>query len=53
MRLTRARADELCQKIMEKYEKLIPVDNYGHTIQEVYDMDRIVPRASTSTGTGA
>ena len=31
-------------EIMEKYEKLIPIDNYGHRIQEVYDMERIVPR---------
>ena len=44
MRLTRAKAEEICQKIMEKYEKLIPIDNYGHRIQEVYDMERIVPR---------
>ncbi len=44
MRLDRAKADELCQKIMEKYESLIPTDNYGKTIQEVYDMERLVPR---------
>ena len=44
MRLPRAKAEELCQKIMAKYEKLIPTDNYGKTIQEVYDMDRLTPR---------
>jgi hypothetical protein len=44
MRLDRAKADEVCQKIMEKYESLIPTDNYGKTIQEVYDMERLVPR---------
>ena len=44
MRLPRARAEEICQKIMEKYEKLIPTDNYGKTLQEVYDMERLVPR---------
>ena len=44
MRLSRAKAEEICQKIMEKYEKLIPIDNYGKHIQEVYDMDRLAPR---------
>lgn len=44
MRLTRAQAEELCQKIVAKYEELIPIDNYGKKLQEVYDMDRIVPR---------
>ncbi len=43
-RMTRAQADEICQKIMEKYEKLIPIDNYGKKIQEVYDMEHLVPR---------
>ena len=43
-RITRAQANEMCQKIMEKYEKLIPIDNYGKKLQEVYDMDRLVPR---------
>ncbi len=43
-RMTRAQAEEICQKIMEKYEKLIPIDNYGKKIQEVYDMEKITPR---------
>lgn len=43
-RLTREEANEICNKLLEKYEKLIPVDNYGLTIQEVYDMKKIIPK---------
>jgi hypothetical protein len=43
-RLTREQANEICGKLLEKYEGKIPVDNYGKKIQEVFDMDRLVPR---------
>lgn len=43
-RLTREKANEICIKLLEKYEDRIPVDNYGKKIQEVYDMDKIIPR---------
>ena len=43
-RLARDQANEICSRLLEKYEEKIHVDNYGKKIQEVYDMDRIVPR---------
>lgn len=43
-RISREEANEIVNKLLEKYEKDIPVDNYGYKIQEVYDMDKIVPR---------
>ncbi|MGB3995596.1 MAG: monomethylamine:corrinoid methyltransferase, partial [Acetomicrobium sp.] len=43
-RISREKANEICIKLLEKYEENIPIDNYGKTIQEVYDMDKIVPR---------
>ena len=43
-RVTREEANIMATKLVEKYEKNIPIDNYGYKIQEVYDMDKIVPR---------
>lgn len=43
-RISREEGEELVEKLLEKYEKDIPVDNYGYKIQEVYDMDKIIPR---------
>jgi hypothetical protein len=43
-RLTREEANEIVGKLLDKYEANIPVDNYGYKIQEVYDMDKIIPR---------
>lgn len=43
-RISREKANEICNLLLEKYESEIPIDNYGKKIQEVYDMDRIIPK---------
>lgn len=43
-RISRERANELVIKLLEKYEDQIPIDNYGKTIQEVFDMDKLIAR---------
>ncbi len=43
-RMSRKDANEIALILLDKYEESIPKDNYGYKIQEVYDMEKVVPR---------
>jgi len=43
-RMSLDQANDIVLQLLEKYESHIPEDHYGYKIQEVYDMDKVVPR---------
>jgi hypothetical protein len=43
--MTRLEANEVCDRLLQKYEQKIPIDNYGVPYQEAYDVLKCVPKA--------
>ena len=42
--MTREEASEVCNKLLAKYNDIVPVDNYGKPYHEVYDVLKCVPK---------
>ena len=42
--MTRGEANEVCNRLLHKYEEQIPIDNYGVPYQEAYDVLKCTPK---------